>query len=103
MNVFDLSAKLTLDTSEYEKGLSGAEKSASGIGGKLATAGKVGVAAVGALAAGATALVGGIASATRQTAEYGDNIDKMSQKLGLSAQAYQQWDYVLGQAGVDIN
>lgn len=103
MNVFDLSAKLTLDTSEYEKGLSGAEKSASGLGSKLTTAGKVGVAAVGALAAGATALVGGIANATRQTAEYGDTIDKMSQKLGLSAQAYQQWDYVLGQAGVDIN
>ncbi len=36
-------------------------------------------------------------------AEHGDEIDKMSQKLGLSAEAYQQWDYVLGQSGVEIN
>jgi len=40
---------------------------------------------------------------TEQTAEYGDNIDKMSQKLGLSTEAYQKWDYVIGQAGGDID
>ena len=33
----------------------------------------------------------------------GDNIDKMSQRLGLSREAYQEWDYVLSQSGVDIN
>ena len=40
---------------------------------------------------------------TSQTAEYGDNIDKMSQKLGLSTDAYQKWDYVIGLAGGDID
>lgn len=40
---------------------------------------------------------------TNQTAEYGDNIDKMSQKLGLSTEAYQKWDYVIGLAGGDID
>ena len=40
---------------------------------------------------------------TAQTAEYGDNIDKMSQKLGLSTEAYQKWDYVIGLAGGDID
>ena len=38
-----------------------------------------------------------------ETAVYGDNIDKMSQKLGLSAEAYQKWDYVIGMAGGDID
>lgn len=38
----------------------------------------------------------------QETATHGDEIDKMSQKLGLSAKAYQQWDYVLSQSGVDI-
>ena len=38
----------------------------------------------------------------QETATYGDEIDKNSQKLGLSAEAYQKWDYVLGQSGVDI-
>lgn len=32
----------------------------------------------------------------------GDTIDKSSQKLGLSAKAYQEWDYVLSQSGVNI-
>lgn len=39
----------------------------------------------------------------QQTAEFGDNIDKMSQKLGLSTEAYQKWDYVIGLAGGDID
>ena len=28
-----------------------------------------------------------------------DEIDKMSQKLGMSAQAYQEWDYVMQISG----
>ena len=35
MNVFELFAKIGLDTSEYEKGLEGAEKSASSFGANL--------------------------------------------------------------------
>lgn len=42
-------------------------------------------------------------SLTKTVAEYGDNIDKMSQKLGLSTEAYQKWDYVIGMAGGDID
>ena len=43
-----------------------------------------------------------IASA-KATAAHTDEIDKMSQKLGMSRKAYQEWDYVLSQAGTDIN
>lgn len=38
-----------------------------------------------------------------KTASAADTIDKMSQRLGLSREAYQQWDYILSQSGVDIN
>lgn len=38
----------------------------------------------------------------QETAAYGDNVDKMSQKLGLSTDAYQKWDYVLNLAGTDM-
>ena len=38
----------------------------------------------------------------QETANAGDEIDKTSQKLGMSAEAYQKWDYVLGQSGVEI-
>lgn len=51
MDVFDLSARISLDSSEYEKGLNSAEKQSSGlaskIGGGLKTAAKVGATAIG--------------------------------------------------------
>jgi len=37
------------------------------------------------------------------SAEAGDRVDKASQKLGLSAKAYQEWDYVLSQNGASID
>lgn len=40
-----------------------------------------------------------MAEATAATA---DTIDKTSQKIGLSTQAYQEWDYVLSQNGMNI-
>lgn len=33
----------------------------------------------------------------------GDKIDKTSQKLGMSAQAYQEWDFIMQHSGSDIN
>jgi len=50
------------------------------------------------VAVGTAALKKGI----QETAAYGDNVDKMSQKLGLSAESYQKWDYVLNLAGTDM-
>ena len=41
--------------------------------------------------------------AVDEAAKAGDEIDKMSQKLGMSRKGYQEWDFVLSQAGVDIN
>ncbi len=32
-----------------------------------------------------------------------DNVDKMSQKLGLSRKTFQEWDYVMGQSGMSID
>lgn len=106
MDLFDIAAKITLNTSEYEKGLEGAESEGSGFAERLrqglGTAAKVGGAAIAAIGAGAVSLGTKFASGLNNVAEYGDEVDKMSQKLGLSKEAYQEWDYVLGQAGVDI-
>lgn len=100
--LFDLFAKLTLDSSEYDQGLDDAKEKAGGFGGTIKTAAKVGVAAfaaVGTAAVGAgTALVKGAG----EVAVYGDNIDKMSQKMGLSAQAYQEWDAVMQHSGTSM-
>ena len=61
MDLFDLFAKITLDTGEYEDGIKDAEsktsKFADGLKNGLATAAKIGAAAIGAAATGIGALV----------------------------------------------
>lgn len=103
MNVFDLFAKLSLDSSEYEAGLDNAEKKGSKFGAGLKTAAGVAtgalVAATGATVAGTKAFVDGVSA----VASYGDNIDKMSQKMNMSAEAYQEWDFVMQHAGTSID
>ena len=113
MNVFELFAKLALDTSEYDKGLDDAEKDAQGFGSKLksglgkatqavGTAAKVGAAAVAGVAAAAVGAGTAIYKATGEVAAYGDEIDKMSQKMGISAEAYQEWDAVMQHSGTSM-
>lgn len=103
MDVFDLSATLSLDTSKYESGLSGALGAARNIGGKIGSAFKVATLATGALVAAGAAVTGAFVAGAKKVADYGDNVDKMSQKLGLSTDGFQKWDYVLKLAGTDIN
>lgn len=103
MDVFDLSATLTLDTSKYESGLNGAASMAKGIGSKIGTALKTATLVTGALAAAGAAVTGAFVSSARKTADFGDKVDKMSQKLGLSTDAYQKWDYVLNLAGTEMS
>ena len=51
----------------------------------------------------AVGLVGGAAiRATNQMAEMGDRIDKMSQKIGMSRKAFQEWDYIMSQNGGNV-
>lgn len=106
MNVFELFAKLSLDDSGYEKGLKGAQSSASKfaskVGGGLKTAAKVGSVAVASLGAAAGVTGKKVWGMAKESAAFGDQIDKDSQKLGLSRKAYQEWDYVLSQSGVEI-
>lgn len=40
---------------------------------------------------------------TNDVAEAGDAIDKTSQKIGISAESYQEWDYVFQRCGADVN
>ena len=103
MDLFDLSAKITLDSKDYENGLKNAASSAEGFGSKLGSAMKVGLSAVVAVTAAVTALTGAIVAAVGKTAEYGDTVDKQSQKLGMSAQAYQEWDAILQHSGTTID
>jgi hypothetical protein len=106
MNLFDLAAVIKLDSSQFESGMKEAESAGSNFGEKLksglGTAAKIGGASIAAVGTAAVAAGKKLYSEASEVASYGDQIDKMSQKLGLSTDAYQEWDYVLGQAGVEI-
>lgn len=65
------------------------------LGGKLKSA----CTAVG---VGLTAVVAGAGVLANKAIEAGDRIDKMSQKIGMSRQAFQEWEYVMSQNGGDV-
>ena len=84
------------DTAGQEAGT----KFGDSFGSKLKTglmAAGAGFAALG--AAGAAALGKSISDVSK----YGDHVDKMSQKIGFSAEGFQKWDYVLNRAGTSID
>lgn len=99
MNVFDLMATISLDTSGYEQGLQTAKKDTQSLSSSLKSAVKP-LVAVGAAGAAAGGILFGYAS---KTANAADRIDKMSQKLGFSTDAFQEWDYVLELSGASID
>ena len=107
MNVFELFATLGLDTTDYDKGLTGAEKSASSFGSKLKTglgvAAGVATTAVAATTAATVAGTKAFIDGAKQTATLGDSIDKTSQKLGMSSKKYQELDYVMNLAGTSMS
>lgn len=83
-----------------------ADKAGKSAGGKFSGAlGKVlktGGAIVGAFTGATTALGGALVKGAGDVAAYGDSIDKMSQKMGLSATAYQEWDAIMQHSGTSI-
>ena len=103
MDLMTLVAKLTLDSSDYDKGLGQAEKSGKGFGGKLSkafgTVTKAGAALGGAAVAAGTAIAG----VAMKSANTSDHIDKMSQKIGLSREAYQELDFICSQSGANVD
>lgn len=70
---------------------------------KLAGAGKLAAAGLGAAVAAGAAAATAFAAAAGKTAEYGDNIDKASQKLGISAEAYQEWNFIAQHSGTSMD
>lgn len=49
-----------------------------------------------------TAATSALVNSTKELASYGDDIDKMSQKMGMSAEAYQEWDAVMQHSGTSM-
>jgi len=48
------------------------------------------------------ATVGAVTMLTNKTAEYGNHVDKMSQKIGMSRKGFQEWNYIMSQNGSSV-
>lgn len=79
-----------------EIGTSAGKSIAAGIGKGLAGASAL-------VAAGVATVSAAVVKGVSDTAKYADNIDKMSQKLGLSAEAYQEWDFIAQHSGTTVD
>ena len=99
MNVFELFASISLDTTKYEKGLDDAEGKMN----KTASSIKKFTKTFAAVSAGVTGAATAVFAFANKTSQAGDNIDKMSQKLGMSAEKYQEWSHILEHSGTSID
>ena len=103
MKLFDIFGEISVKDGKAMSKLKDVDKKAESIGSKMGNmATKVGKASLkfGALATVAGGALLGIAS---KTADALDRVDKMSQRLGMSTQAFQEWDFILSQSGVSID
>ena len=99
MNLFELFVKLGVKDEASSQISNLSTKLKTG----LATAAKVGTAAVAAVGTAAVAAGKQIWDLANKTAQYGDEIDKNSQRVGLSYEAYQKWDYAMQISGASID
>ena len=135
MNIFELAAKLALDSSDYIKGINEAEKATSSSNDKIkdsvkkttdsynqglktaesssnnfgqalkkgiVVAAGLTTAALTATTAAAAAVTKSFIKGIKEAADYGDTVDKQSQKVGFSAKTWQEYDYVLKISGTDM-
>ena len=92
--VGDIFLDLKLNKQPFEKGLNETKASANLAGRKIGLA-------IGGAIAGAVGAVG-FSALVSSTAKLGDAIDKTSQKMGMSAQAYQEWDFIMQRCGTSM-
>ena len=89
MNLFELFAKISLDTSEYDAGVEGVAKSGQSLGSKLksglATAGSVAAKGIGLITTAATAAAGAFLSLDSATAEYRTALGMVDTAFSTSA------------------
>lgn len=101
MDLFDLVVKLSIDDENFDQGLADVKNKISSMKGVIAGVGAATAAIAGTVAA-VKAVGDAVVQGTAELAQYGDNVDKMSQKMGMSAEAFQEWDAVMRHSGTSM-
>lgn len=103
MEIFKLVGSIFVDTDKANDSISKTDEKTESLGKKLGSGIKTAAKWGAAIAAGAGAAAAGVVKLTGSVAETGDNIDKASQKMGISAKAYQEWDAVVQHSGTSMS
>lgn len=96
----NLHVRIGADISEFQKMASKMEKSLQPLQKRMQAVGK-GLSTY--ITAPAIAAGGAIAALATKSAAAADRVDKMSQRVGMSRQEFQEWDFVLSQNGASID
>lgn len=95
--IANLNVKIGADLSSFEKSMGKVQKSLSGMGSKMKSAGS----SLTKFATGGIAAAGaGLGVLIQKTAAHGDEVAKNARKVGVTTEAYQEYSYALGQAGL---
>ena len=103
MNLLNLFATLSLNKSDYDKGIKDAKNQGGDLKKSTIKNNKTILKSFLAIATAVIAVGTALTKLTNKTINYGDSIDKQSQKLNMSNEMYQKWALALQMAGADIS
>lgn len=105
-NIFELFGKIVVDSGDAQREINEtsnkAKAFATAMKKGITDAAKWGAGIATAAAAATVAITNEIKKIVSSAAEHADTIDKMSQNMGLSAQAYQEWEHALQHCGLEM-
>lgn len=91
MELFRLFGSILIDDKEAIETLKKTDKKAKSTGEKFGDVAKKAVGIGTAVVGAGTAVAGGLTAMAKSTAGAGDRVDKLSQKIGLSREGFQEW------------
>lgn len=102
MNIFNLFGRLTLDTSEYEKGINTAKEKNTELTQDTQKKSSIITSKFAAIAAAVVAVANGIKKLVVSTTQYVDNIKNLAQIYGYTTQEIQEMQSVAEQSGKSL-
>ena len=103
MELFTLFATLAIKNKDANAAIDETTSKAGSAENKLASGIKTAAKWGAAIVTGAAAAATGVVKFAEKAASTADNVDKMSQKIGISRQAYQELDFICSQSGASVD
>lgn len=103
MELFSLFGRIAVENSEANAAIDETSGRASSFGETLSAGISTVASWSAAIVTGATAAAGALVAFATQSAETADHVDKMSQQLQISREAYQELDFICSQSGTSVD